>query len=94
MANPLPLWPGAMTCIQCGYCCRVGICSFGEWDQKKNQCSYLTDDLRCQRYEFILESHLQEFSPAFGAGCCSAFNGDRRKKLNEKNIGMDQIRRS
>lgn len=71
MNEPLPLYPGARPCIKCGFCCKQGVCSFGEWDQEKHQCCFLTKDNLCERYQFILETgDLQNMSPAFGAGCC------------------------
>lgn len=88
----------AKPCVQCGFCCKQGICAFGEWDQKNHQCSFLKDNL-CNKYEFIIETgELQNFSPAFGAGCCSVFNEDRidkilkiRKKIQTEKESLNDI---
>lgn len=73
-----------MTCLRCGYCCKVAPCQYGRWDPYRHQCVFLTQmvngDYSCDRYEEILGSPGSEISPAFGAGCCSTFNSDRMKK--------------
>lgn len=71
-------------CVQCGYCCTVRPCPYGEWDVEKQQCSYLTQDKKCSKYEEIIASSGSEFSPAFGAGCSSSlFNSVREAKIKE-----------
>jgi hypothetical protein len=82
MADPrlLPLAPGALPCVSCGYCCRRAVCPFGRWDPLRGACAHLTDDERCGRFEEIvaLPVRLWWASPAFGAGCCSPLNERRR----------------
>jgi len=74
-------------CVQCGYCCQKRPCAFGEWDAEKNQCKFLTDDMKCSIYDWILKQPGNEINPAFGAGCCSAlFNEQREKKIRELNV--------
>lgn len=79
-------------CVRSGFCCKRGPCVFGLWDADKSQCAYLEGDAqpgeegivlyRCARYEFIVQQPGHEFSPAFGAGCCSSlFNTERQKIL-------------
>lgn len=91
--HPLPLAEidgvKARPCLRSGYCCKQGVCSFGEWDTDKNQCKHLVGDEpgqhSCGIYEEIVTSLPEtnwHFSPAFGAGCCSPFNGDRMKLVN------------
>ena len=72
-------------CVQCGYCCRRSACMFGWWDEKKSQCGHLTEDNLCAIYKEILNSPGSDFSPAFGAGCCSSlFNADRERILRKR----------
>jgi hypothetical protein len=75
-------------CLRSGYCCKKGICPFGEWDKQKEACTYLIGDrpgnYECAKYAQIIQHPDSEFSPAFGAGCCSSLNGDRQKLLREK----------
>lgn len=84
MSGPLSLYPGASECIHCGHCCRVSHCGFGQWDETKKCCVHLVkkDDglFYCAIYDAIINGpdRSWEFSPAFGAGCCSVFNSDRK----------------
>lgn len=78
----------ARPCVRSGYCCKQGVCQFGEWDSAKNQCRHLLGDKpgehACGIAEFIVECDGWDWSPAFGAGCCSPFNGDRLQLLKGK----------
>ena len=67
-------------CVQCGYCCTVGTCTFGEWDLEKNQCTFLTEDNLCERYDEIKNYPNAHLSPAFGAGCSSSLGNTRRQQ--------------
>ncbi|MBO8161552.1 MAG: hypothetical protein H0Z24_07950 [Thermosipho sp. (in: Bacteria)] len=74
-------------CVQCGYCCKHTPCYYGKWDDKKMQCTYLTEDNLCGIYEKIVE--LEKDKPPseqmFGSGCCLNYmNPDRLKKLKMK----------
>lgn len=81
--EPLPLWPGAKPCLQCGHCCKVRSCGFGDWDEAKHQCVELVDNgdgtFRCAIYDKIIKGDDKSWkmAPAFGAGCCSGWNSDR-----------------
>lgn len=71
-------------CVQCGYCCTVRPCHYGEWDPEKEQCAYLTDDTKCSKYDEIIKDQSSVWSPAFGACCCSSlFNKVRERKIEE-----------
>lgn len=72
-------------CVQCGYCCTIGCCSYGIWDAKKNQCQFLTDNNLCAIYDKVKND---EFSPAMGAGCSSSLFNTRReaKVADEQNV--------
>ena len=71
-------------CVQCGYCCTVRCCPYGEWDEKKAQCKFLTKENLCAKYEEIKKKPGSEISPAFGAGCSSSlFNERRDEKIRE-----------
>ena len=66
-------------CVQCGYCCRVGACAYGQWDYVRKQCSSLTDDNLCEIYDMVKHD---EGSPAMGWGCSSTLcNTDREEKI-------------
>lgn len=85
MSQPLPLFPGARTCIHSGYCCRIAPCPFGTWDAARHQCVHLTVENECAIFYKILERPEEEWkwAPAFGAGCCSPLNPTRQAMLNE-----------
>ena len=71
-------------CIRCGYCCRRGSCPYGAWEPFSHRCTSLVEEsdgrFACALYEYIacLEPPFGGISPAFGAGCCSSLNSDRR----------------
>ena len=67
-------------CVQCGYCCTVAPCGFGEWDADKKQCKYLTEDNLCDKYDEIEADPSSDISPAFGAGCSSSLGNTRREQ--------------
>jgi hypothetical protein len=84
--EPLPLWPGAQSCVQSGYCCTVAPCPFGTWDAERHQCAHLAEPdtagrRACAIYADILGKAGWELAPAFGAGCCSPLNSRRREIL-------------
>jgi len=78
-------------CVQCGYCCSVTPCPYGEEVSRDNHaCKYLSKPNEfgqrlCTKYDAIkmdfsntLKSTLRDLCPAFGAGCCgSLFNNIR-----------------
>lgn len=71
-------------CIQCGYCCTVRPCPYGEWDENKGHCKYLTEDTKCAIYNEIREAEKGTKYTMFGCGCSSPlFNTIRNAKLKE-----------
>ena len=87
MSKPLPLYPGSVLCVQCGFCCRVRSCGYGEWDNVKKVCKELKSrgdgTYECGVYDKIIngKDKTWEIAPAFGAGCCSSINADRQAVL-------------
>ena len=69
-----------MKCYKCGFCCTRGVCAYGEWDEDKKQCVHLTEDMLCGIYDKVKHDKV---NPAMGAGCCSALNDFRMKKMKE-----------
>ncbi len=84
----LPLYEGARECVRSGYCCKQAPCPFGTWNEEKHQCTHLVkgEDGRyeCGIIEEIVTKPGWQFSPAFGAGCCSPMNTDRQKILRDR----------
>ena len=71
-------------CVQCGYCCSKGPCSYGEWDADKQQCAALNDDNTCAQYELISERQKYSHFPMMGSGCSSPmFNTVRDAKIEQ-----------
>ena len=72
----------ASPCMRSGFCCKQAPCPFGEWDAAKSQCRFLEGDTpggyACGKYDEILGQQGAELCPAFGAGCGSPLNTDRR----------------
>ena len=75
-------------CVNCGYCRRTAPCGWGEMKSGKDKsCRFLIPDPSrpgrwlCGIYDKIVGQPTSEISPAFGAGCCSTLNSDRRKIL-------------
>ena len=80
----LPLWPGAKPCVRCGYCCRRSPCGFGWTKGPLNPgCMYLRGDrpgeYACGIIDSIIGRPDWELNPAFGAGCSSPLNSERRR---------------
>ena len=75
----LPLEPGALPCVRCGYCCRVAPCPFGRWDEQHGACAELTGEGDCAAFAHIVALPVAAWwaAPAFGAGCCSPLNPAR-----------------
>jgi hypothetical protein len=81
----LPTSVSVKPCVKCGACCRISACPYGVWDAQRHQCSFLTKDNLCSKYNEIIKIPGSKFCPAFGEGCCSPlFNQDRIKKINNK----------
>ena len=69
-------------CVLSGFCCKQAPCPFGEWNQAETQCQHLEGDrpgrYSCGIHDQIIGQPGAEFIPAFGGGCCSPLNSDRR----------------
>ena len=84
-------------CVQCGFCCSLGPCGYGEWDKEKHQCKFLGETNKegqraCGKHKEILEFEKDNPFAMFGCGCSSSlFNNCReaviqiRKQLNKEN---------
>ena len=79
-------------CIRSGYCCQQGPCAFGKSISNNNKaCKYLEGNepgnFACGIYDEIqaldVTIHQTDFSPAFGAGCCSTLNPIRLEMLRK-----------
>lgn len=69
-------------CIQCGYCCTVGPCRYGNWDYDRGRCVFLTESCLCARYDDILAIEGGGLYSMFYGGCSSPlFNQVRDTKL-------------
>jgi hypothetical protein len=69
-------------CVQCGYCCTVRQCSYGQWNQVERRCKFLTKDRLCERHELIMKAEKNSEYPMFGCGCSSSlFNEVREAKI-------------
>lgn len=69
-------------CVQCGFCCTLGPCSYSDWHNGK--CSYLTSDNLCDIYTEIFAKERAAIYPMFGCGCSSTmFNDVRDAKVKE-----------
>jgi hypothetical protein len=72
-------------CLKCGYCCKQGVCPYGEWNKRKGQCKFLRGskpgEYTCGKYDEIKDDKkaMAWWSPAFGAGCSSGLNTDRQR---------------
>jgi len=88
----LPLWDGAVECCHCGHCCRQTSCGFGTWDPVAKQCADLVEKpdgtFDCGKFDEIVNGtdRTWRIAPAFGAGCCSGWNEDRRKIMGLKSL--------
>ncbi|MDD5649792.1 MAG: hypothetical protein PHF86_05130 [Candidatus Nanoarchaeia archaeon] len=73
-----------LECVQCGFCCTLGPCPFGDWNPITHQCNYLTVNNKCSKYDEIKQNPFSNFSPAFDTGCSSTIGNIRRKnKIRE-----------
>ncbi len=88
-------------CVRSGYCCNERPCPFGRSDETrpghKQPCVYLEGDgpgaYKCGIADWILTQPQWELSPAFGAGCCSTMNSDRRDVLKKLYAEIDAMDR-
>jgi len=73
-------------CVQCGYCCTIGTCIYGEWDLTRNCCKYLGEENQygqrlCTIYDQIKDKGNAHISPAFGSGCNSNLFNEQRERV-------------
>ena len=76
-------------CMKSGFCCTKSPCAYGEFNENKTACKYLSDpnDISqrdCLRYQWIIENvPTYKSYPAFGGGCCMPmFNEMRDQVIN------------
>lgn len=85
----IPLESQPRPCLKSGFCCTKAPCEFGEWNEDKSACKYLTEpndigQRDCGRFEWIVENAPNyKLYPAFGAGCCSPIGNMMRNKIGE-----------
>jgi hypothetical protein len=53
------------------------MCPYGEWDEVKSQCAFLTENNACKIYNRIKHDQV---SPAMGAGCVSTLGNTVREE--------------
>lgn len=88
----LPLYPGAVKCCRCGYCCKTTGCGFGTWDPVAKRCTSLVEKpdgtYDCGKFDEIVSGQDENWriAPAFGAGCCASLNSDRRAIMNKSPV--------
>jgi hypothetical protein len=76
-------------CIKSGFCCTKAPCAYGEFNEEKTACKYLTPanelgQRMCGRFEWIKANvPVWENYPAFGAGCCMPMFNEKRKEIIE-----------
>ena len=75
-------------CIQCGYCCKRGTCGYGAWNPIREQCTFLTADNRCSRYDEIVELEKDSKYPMMGCGCSSPLFNEVRDDALAKAIEL------
>jgi hypothetical protein len=69
-------------CVQCGYCCTIGPCSYSDWNS--GRCSYLTPENLCSIYTEICAKERADIYPMFDCGCSSVmYNEVRDAKIKE-----------
>lgn len=99
MNEPLSLAEGARRCVLCGFCCKQASCGAAPYDKALGRCEVLLDNgdgtYSCGKYEEILAMprHMWEMSPAFGAGCCSSINEDRKRIVRRIINGQSHLQR-
>jgi hypothetical protein len=64
--------------VRLGYCCTVSSCGYSKYDPIKKQCSSLTSDNKCAKYQEIIEKEKNSMFPMMGVGCSSSLFNERR----------------
>jgi hypothetical protein len=82
-----------MSCVNCGFCCRIAPCPYGEVTSPTDRaCRFLVPEGRpgrwlCGKYDQIVDQPDADVVPAFGGGCCSSmFNEDRRRIIESERL--------
>lgn len=76
-------------CVKCGYCCRVGLCSYGEMDAI-GQCQFLKVDdpemgtWKCARYNEIKRIEENSQYPMFDEYCSGSVLNTVREAIIKK----------
>ena len=73
-------------CVKCGYCCTVRPCGYGEWDDTKKQCKFLSEpnDIGqrfCKKYSEIVKKEKDSEYSMMGCGCSSTLFNDMRNTV-------------
>jgi len=74
-------------CVNCGYCCMLAPCTYGERDKVTGWCVYLIkkegvfEQYVCQKYKEISAQKGSWLHPAFGAGCSSTLFNEQRNRV-------------
>jgi len=69
-------------CYQCGFCCTISSCGYGEWDAENHRCRFLNEENKCAIYAKIVEKEKSVAFPMMGCGCSSPlFNEMRDSKM-------------
>lgn len=78
-------------CVNSGFCCTKAPCEYGEFNEQKTACKYLTvpneiGQRMCGRYDWIVANTTDkgEMYPAFGAGCCMPLGNVARVNIIKK----------
>lgn len=77
-------------CMKSGFCCTKSPCAYGEFNETKSACKYLSEpndigQRDCLRYEWIIKNvPSYKTYPAFGAGCCMPMFNDMRENIIKK----------
>ena len=68
--------------------CRQSPCPYGEWDDAAKRCVFLRANgdgtYDCVLHDQIKADPGSVIAPAFGTGCCSPLNEDRRRLLDAR----------
>jgi len=82
-------------CVHCGYCCRLGPCGYGEYDEEEGQCIHLIvedpklETFICERYDEIVKREANAAHPMMDCGCSSAlFNTIRDAVIRKKKLNL------
>lgn len=82
-------------CVNCGECCVVSPCPWGEANEQGGCKFVLFDENKqstCSIAADIVKCPTSKVSPAFGAGCCrSLYNESRENIIKNVYGGVEQL---